>query len=323
MVYFPVMILTYNRLTHTRRTIESLARNTLAAQTDLFIFSDGPQKGDEESVAQTRSYLETIKTGFKSVTLIKAEKNKNIFASTIDAGNYLCQKFNAFIGLEDDIDTHPYFLQYMNDALNFYKDNKKVAAVMGYTHEPFMKAALKKYPHNVVFSYAFHSFGWGTWRDRWEKFDWSMPNHEAFLQNKREWKEARMYSWGHLRAAAAAGKPTSELWDVRLSYYLFKNKLLCAWPRYSYTNNIGFDGTGLHKYNFAKNMFAFPLKNAKEKAEFTHDINMTKNLHLKMEVAVSARWILSFLTNVQRLVLTPIAQYRVKKALKEGRHISV
>src|SRR5215831_17496871 len=46
----PVALFTYKRLEHTKATVDALGRNTLAAQTDLHIFSDGA-KGEVDSAA--------------------------------------------------------------------------------------------------------------------------------------------------------------------------------------------------------------------------------------------------------------------------------
>jgi len=40
----PIGVLTYTRLSHLRRTVESLQSNELAESSDLYIFSDAPKK---------------------------------------------------------------------------------------------------------------------------------------------------------------------------------------------------------------------------------------------------------------------------------------
>ena len=41
----PVILFTYNRPEHTKRTIQALAANELAEETDLYVFSDAAKKG--------------------------------------------------------------------------------------------------------------------------------------------------------------------------------------------------------------------------------------------------------------------------------------
>lgn len=43
----PVIVFTYNRLQHTQRLLESLEKNDLAKNTDLFLFSDLYDKGNK------------------------------------------------------------------------------------------------------------------------------------------------------------------------------------------------------------------------------------------------------------------------------------
>ena len=73
----PVVLFVYNRADHTVRVIESLAKNLLAKETDLYIFADAAktEKGLEK-VNEVRAYImqEEWRNAFKSVTIDMAEK---------------------------------------------------------------------------------------------------------------------------------------------------------------------------------------------------------------------------------------------------------
>ena len=59
----PVILFTYNRPEHTKRTIEALAANELAAETDLYVFSDAAKKdADKGKVQEIRSFAAYIRT---------------------------------------------------------------------------------------------------------------------------------------------------------------------------------------------------------------------------------------------------------------------
>ena len=132
----PVGLVVYNRLEHTKRVIEALKKNTLASETDLYIFSDAPsKKEDEKSVAELRDYLKTVKDGFKNVYIYEAEENLGIKYSTVKAVNTIFENHEYFIGLEDDIETNKYFLEFMNNALNYYKDDEDVVAITAFAHK--------------------------------------------------------------------------------------------------------------------------------------------------------------------------------------------
>ena len=57
----PVILFTYNRPEHTKRTIEALAANELAAETDLYVFSDAAKKdADKGKVQEIRDYVKSV-----------------------------------------------------------------------------------------------------------------------------------------------------------------------------------------------------------------------------------------------------------------------
>ena len=81
-------------------------------------------KKDLDSVALVREYIKGVK-GFKSVSIVYRDKNYGM--SNITEGlNEISKKYPQFIVVEDDIVTSPYFLNFMNKALELYKDNKKI-----------------------------------------------------------------------------------------------------------------------------------------------------------------------------------------------------
>ena len=71
----PIALFVYNRLWHTRQTVEALQGNRLAKESNLFIFSDAAKRPDAApAVQQVREYVKTIE-GFRSVNLIERVKN--------------------------------------------------------------------------------------------------------------------------------------------------------------------------------------------------------------------------------------------------------
>ena len=80
----PIALFVYNRPEHTRRTVEALAANALAAQSQLFVFSDAPASNVQaNAVRAVRAYLREV-TGFKSVSIVEREENYGLARSIID-----------------------------------------------------------------------------------------------------------------------------------------------------------------------------------------------------------------------------------------------
>ena len=67
----PIGISVYTRIDHFRRCIEALKNNTLARESELFIYSDAPSNvNDACLVGEVRKYAHSIR-GFKSVRVIE------------------------------------------------------------------------------------------------------------------------------------------------------------------------------------------------------------------------------------------------------------
>ncbi|NIZ40374.1 hypothetical protein PVA45_02455 [Entomospira entomophila] len=299
---YPVALFTYNRLEHTQKVVESLQKNILASATTLYICSDAPRnEEDKPKVEACRAYFKQI-DGFAAVEVIELETNHNVKRAVKKMGDLLSSKYEAWIGIEDDAVAHPMFLQFMNDTLNYYKDNEKVVIVNAYAHEIAFKNALikKNYPYDVVFGVAFHCFGWGTWSHKWKNFDISMPEKDYFKGLGSNFSIANR-SWGHLMSHKVASKPSSELWDIHTTYYMLKNDLVAVWPVRGYIQNIGFDGTGLHGYNFDGKIFGEAL-DPKAKVTFTDDIELSRKYDFAIFAQVALKWVRAFIGNFFKII---------------------
>ena len=66
----PIVLFVYNRLEHTRKTIEALQKNELAKDSELFVYSDGPKNEENiKKVNEVRKYINSI-DGFKKVKIV-------------------------------------------------------------------------------------------------------------------------------------------------------------------------------------------------------------------------------------------------------------
>src|ERR1039457_2588842 len=118
----PIVLFTYNRLLHTVSTVKSLQKNDMAETSELIVFSDGPKlESDSGKVQAVREYLKTI-AGFKRVSIIERDENIGLARSIIAGVTEIVEKNGRIIVLEDDMVTSPWFLRYMNEALELYQD---------------------------------------------------------------------------------------------------------------------------------------------------------------------------------------------------------
>ncbi len=242
----PIIVFTYNRPEHTQKTLDALAQNPLAKDSDLYIFCDGPKNekaiiGNEE--VKRIITAEKEKARFKSVNLTVSEKNKGLAKSVIGGVTEIINAFGKCIVVEDDLITSPYFLTYMNDCLNKFKENKRIWSVSGFTYP---LKALENCPGDTYLSYRACSHGWATWSDRWEMADWEVKDFNSLKYNI--FKRIKFNRGGNdlYRMLRHQMRGERDSWAIRFCYSQFKHDMFCIYPKFSLVHNIGMDGSGTH-----------------------------------------------------------------------------
>jgi hypothetical protein len=235
----PIAVFTYNRLQHAKNTIECLQKNLLAEESYLFIFSDAPKIGDPiEPVESVRAYLGTIQ-GFRKVCIIERERNYGLGNNIIDGVNNIVNKFGKVIVLEDDLITSPFFLKFMNEALQLYEQDPHVFSVHGYV-----------YPLDIDLPETFFirgadCLGWGTWKRAWDLFQ---PDGSSLLHSLQATKQTfafdfnGSYPYTQMLRDQVDGKNNS--WAVRWYASSFLLGGYTLYPGRSLVFHSGGDGTG-------------------------------------------------------------------------------
>jgi hypothetical protein len=242
----PVAVFVYNRPEHSKKTIEALSENRLAKETDLFIFSDAAKNEKSiEAVENTRKIIETISYSklFKSIEIIKSPTNKGLADSVISGVTKIIDKFGSVIVVEDDLISSKDFLQYMNRALKYYKNNKSIWSISGYNIPIEIPS---NYNHDVYLSYRGCSWGWATWKDRWNQVDWKVNDYNNFKNNNALRKKFNLggRDMANMLDLQMEGKIDS--WAIRWCYAQSKHNMYTVYPVQSRIKNIGLDGSGTH-----------------------------------------------------------------------------
>lgn len=237
----PVLLFVYNRPLHTRQTIEALKKNTLASESVLYIYSDAPRSdADVENVKKVREVIHAT-NGFKQVNIIEREHNWGLARNIIDGVTSMVNQHGRVIVLEDDLLTAPYFLQYMNDALETYHDEPRVGHI--YACDYTQNEAL---PDTYLIKWT-GSWGWATWDRAWKYFN---PDGQYLLDELKRRKLTRTfdfngtYRYTRMLQQQVEGKNNS--WAIRWNASLFLNDILSLNVGKSLVRNIGFDGSGTH-----------------------------------------------------------------------------
>lgn len=237
----PIVLFCYNRPQHLQQTIESLQMNTLASESELYVYSDGPKHGREaEVVNEVREYISRI-TGFKNVTVFESQQNKGLAVSVIEGVSHVLSMHPNAIVLEDDMLSTTDFLSFMNQALNVYADRADIFSVTGYTPPIDIP---ESYPHDLYLVPRASSWGWGTWSHKWAKADWQVKDFPVLKNNaarRQEFNAGGEDLWPML---AKQQQDVIDSWAIRWTYSQFQNNAYGLYPVHSKIKNIGTDGSG-------------------------------------------------------------------------------
>ena len=240
-VLAPIVVFTYNRPEHTLRTINALLMNPLANKSDIIIYSDSARTAnDNKAVDEVRNYISEI-TGFRSIKVIHRNKNFGLAESIIQGVTEALQQSEKIIVLEDDMVVSPYFLEYMNEALEQFVDDDRVISVHGYV-----------YPVDIELPEAFFlpgadCWGWATWRRGWALFN---SDGQYLLDElvRRHLIQEFDYNGAYpfLNMLKEQIKGENDSWAVRWYASAFLTNKLTLYPGRSLVNNIGNDSSGTH-----------------------------------------------------------------------------
>lgn len=258
----PIVVFCYNRHHHLQQTLEALAKNELADQSDLYIYSDGPKAGQEDAVDAVRKYLKTVQ-GFKSVNIIERPQNFGLGKSIIEGVSSMVEQFGRVIVLEDDLVSSPYFLRFLNEGIERFEKNEQVASIVGYSY-PI------DHDKSCYFLNNSDCLGWATWTKSWQNFQ---ENGQLLLDQLIAQKASKRFNFDNqynylgMLKNQLAGKNNS--WAVRWYASNFLLNKLTLFPAKSLIQHIGNDGSGT---NFVYKSDFLNVQLAQQAVEIPDDI---------------------------------------------------
>ena len=242
----PIILFVYNRPEHTKKTIEALAKNSIARESKLFIYSDAAKTPQHaEAVNAVRDYIQSIKhaDSFKNVSIIERKSNFGLAKSIMEGVTQVINEFEKAIVLEDDLITSEDFLSFMNDSLNFYQDNNSIGSISGYSP---IENLPKSYKDSIYLIPRSCSLGWATWCDRWKHVDWQVKDFEEFRTNKLKVKEFNLCGSDRFDRLRRQMETGINSWSIRFGYWQFRTNRLTVYSSVTRILNIGDDGSGVH-----------------------------------------------------------------------------
>ncbi len=236
----PIIVFSYNRPDHFQKTIDALSKNDLASDSILYIYCDGlKQNASEEQavlVEKCKSIAYSV-VGFREVRIVERDKNLGLASNIVQAVSEIVNHYGRVIVLEDDLVTSPFFLRFMNEALDIYETEDRVMHISGY-----MWPHKGKLP-DIFMSDIPNSWGWATWRRAWEYF----IEDASFLYHIFEyrWTEFNKLGGDFLQRQLVDNyNGKLHTWYIKWYATILLRNGLTIYPGESLVDNIGMDGSG-------------------------------------------------------------------------------
>jgi predicted O-linked N-acetylglucosamine transferase (SPINDLY family)/glycosyltransferase involved in cell wall biosynthesis/predicted O-methyltransferase YrrM len=238
----PIAFFIFNRPDTTARVFEAIRQ---AQPSKLLVVADGPRStrtGEAEKCSATRAIIDQVDWKCEVLTNY-SDVNLGCRYRVSSGLDWVFEKVEEAIILEDDCLPHPTFFRFCEELLEWYRHDHRIVAISGDNfqngHQP------------VEFSYYFsryvHIWGWATWRRVWKLYDldmqqWPLEKNRNWLNDILDSPQAIQY-WSTIFQHAYEGFNT---WDFSLVFACWLNRGLTILPTVNLVSNIGFGEDATH-----------------------------------------------------------------------------
>lgn len=262
----PIVIFCFDRPNHLEKLLISLKSNEEFKESEIYIFQDGFK--EDRNFDHWQKVTQVVENGLKGFNyeLIINPTNLGCDPNVVQGINYVFEKHDKIIVLEDDLEVSSKFLAYMNFGLNFFENESNVGCINAFN--------LKT---NISSDYFFikggNPWGWGTWKRAWSLINF---NSEELL------KQINNYNDFNYGLTIDILKNTNA-WDVRWYASLYINNKLGLFPKISYVYQNGFEGSGTHNHpkTIIEKLFTIDQLNQEVNEDFIKSLPIKEDALIK------------------------------------------
>jgi hypothetical protein len=234
----PVIFIIFRRPEKTRRVFEVIRE---AQPRKLLVVADGPHAGNAEEAKQceqARAVVEDVDWDCE-VYRNYADENMGCGLRPATGITWAFEHVDRAIILEDDCVPDPSFFPFCKELLEYYADTPQVMHINGNTY------GLDQRDWNE-YSYGFcnypQAWGWATWRDAWQSFNFEIPEWPEFresgllksLDGGTGYVNSRKRVWDKVYGG------NENIWDYQWWFAVEKKGGLSVVPEVNLVSNIGF-----------------------------------------------------------------------------------
>jgi hypothetical protein len=256
----------FNRPEHTHQVLDGLAENDID---HLYVFADGAGPNHKDGpIKTTRNLIRDI--DFCDVDVVERSENLGVQRSWVEAYDYIFDRHNRAIMLEDDCVPADDFIQFMRSCLDQYESNHRVMNVHGYSPPIDIPG---DYQYDIYFTWRSGSWGQATWKSAWDKLERDPSILEQIKQDFHLRKKVSRAGDDLIPMLRKELRGDIDSIGVWWSLTLAIHGGVSVNPVNSRIKNIGHDGSGSHASK--TNRYLTELGSASIDSEFSFPPDVT------------------------------------------------
>ena len=238
----PVVFIVFNRPDTTARVFEEIRR---ARPERLLVVADGPRAdraGEAEKCAVARAVVERVDWPC-AVERNYSETNLGCKRRVISGLNWVFERCDEAIILEDDCVPHPSFFRYCAELLERYRDDDRIMLISG------CNFVSDRFPvcDGYYFSYYPCVWGWACWRRAWTQYEGELQQWDGVRDVqwlKDHLRDGSQDYWLDLLNRTKAGQ--IDTWDLQWFHTVWRHGGYAVIPNRNLVQNIGWGPGATH-----------------------------------------------------------------------------
>lgn len=234
-IHTPVVIIVFNRSDLVRILLDQLSAFNLSK---LYVIMDGPRKDNANDKQERKAILDLINNidFAQHIDYQIAEYNLGCTQRVVSGLNYVFDKEESAIILEDDCIPSETFFEFCQQMLTKYKNDYRVGIISG---SNLVETSNKKNTYH--FSKYSNIWGWASWRRVWKEYDVELNKFDNKVMEKIKGRFNNKNEYNYWKAVFdQTKKQLIKTWDYQLWFSLWINGQISIVPSVNQIENLGF-----------------------------------------------------------------------------------
>lgn len=239
----PVLFMVFNRPEKTQQVFD---RIRMVKPTKLYVAIDAPREGRQDDVENRNKVLDIVHNVDWECEAHYLEHKENLGCSKagITAWNWLFEHEERMIFVEDDGMGNESAFFFIQDMLERYKDDKRIAYVGAVNYGIQHGDSSYFLSRSIIATYFM-----GVWKRTHELYEYEI---ESFPQNRWKWSFIKNFKsiYEYIYECHACSEylksikkgKRQQTYDVQMIYLAYKYNMYCIYPNVNMVSNIGLDG---------------------------------------------------------------------------------